>query len=396
MNTNNLIQFRIPFDSDLWHKFRTIGITEEEGKSIGGKAYAGGVGASEIGNLLGLTKKYRPCPQELYHFKVGDSTPTQTPSRNMLRGKILEPIVKDIWTLWQDENDSWVLSYEDYINGDRALKDRLSIRKARKFNAYFVNSDYPWLFSSLDYFAEKNTPNIIDGAVMKEGFPLEIKTINQNYAKLWEAGVPPYHVCQLMQEMICTNSEYGEIAVLFPDDFSFRIFPFYRDDNLCKQILTYSKQWWERVLEAREALKQRDRFYREGKSNEAEHCQAIIDSNEPEPEDSEAYNEYIKERYKQVIPSVSGDMELYESCMEDEVARIYANLIGDKRTFIQNKLMKVLEMSGAEEINFDALGKVTYLPNKNGVRSLRFSLKTINPPKELAEQEFKKLNFKLI
>ncbi len=395
MNTTGLTQFRIPFGSDLWHKFRAIGITEEEGKAIGCKAYAGGIGASEIGNLLGLTKKYRPCPAEIYHYKIGDSVPSQNANRAMLRGKILEPIVKDIWTLYNGEDDSWVPLMEDYQNGDRATKDNLATRKASKRNAYYVNNNYPWLFSSLDYFAEKNTVGIMDGKIHPEGFPIEIKTINQNYAKLWESGCPPYHICQLQQEMICTNSDYGEIAVLFPDDFSFRIFPFYKDEQLCQRIIYYSKEWWDKVLKSREAKRLMDKYYAEGKSNDAEHCQAIIDSNEPEPEDSEAYLEYIKEKYKEVIPSVSGDVDLFDECTTYLTLNMYSSLLDSKQVYIKNKLMKLLESTGAQEISFDALGKVTYAADKNGKRTLRVATK-ISPQKSQVEEEFNKLNLKLI
>jgi hypothetical protein len=394
MNNNNLSKFNIPFASDLWHKFRTVGINEAEAKSLGCQPYAGGVGGSEIGTILGLTKKYRPCTAEIFHYKVGDSVPQQSTNRAMLRGKILEPIVSAIWQLCSGDDDMWVHSFEEYQNGDRETRSRLAVRKARKINAYHVNNQYPWLFSSLDYFAEKGTPGIMDGKIHDEGFPVEIKTVNQNYAKLWQDGIPIYHVLQLNQEMICTNSEYGEIAVLFPDDFSFRIFPFYKDQELCDRIIHWSKAFWDKVLESRIALKKRDKFYAEGKSNDAEHMQSIIDSNEPEPDDGEAYNEYIKECYKQVIPSVPGNAQLFDLCLEDEACRLYAGMIEDKRTGIQNQLMKVLETTGAEEISFDSLGKVTYKANKNKVRSLRYDLK-MKPSKSKAEEHFQNLVFNL-
>jgi len=398
MNNTNLTQYRVPFGTDLWHKFRTVGINEEESKSLGCKPYSGGIGASEIGALLGLTKNYRPCPAETFHYKVGSLTPTQNANRAMLRGKILEPIVKDVWTLYQGEGDeSWVQSMEDYQNGDRATREMLAVRKARKMNAYFVNNDYPWLFSSLDYFAEKGTMGLLPGPgglpqKFEEGFPVEIKTINQNYARLWLEGVPPYHICQLNQEMICTNSNYGEIAVLFPDDFSFKVFPFYKDEDLCNRIIHWSRKFWDKVIQSRKAKVYMDKYYAQGDINKGEEMQAIIDSNEPEPDDGEAYNEYIREKYKQIIPSTEGSIELYNDTMTYKVCAGINGLLEDKQRYVKNKILKILEATGAEIIDFEALGKITYAANKNGNRTLRIDTKSLCAMNKKCEDEFSKLD----
>ena len=395
MNTNNLSIYRIPTEHEAWFKFRTVGITDEDAALFKCESYNGGVGASESAGLLGLQKKYRPCPQEIYAFKAGISSPTQQTNRAMVRGKILEPIAAQIWKLFDGDVDSWTIGIMDYMTGDRETKKQLSVRNCRNLSGYYVNKNYPWLFSSLDYFAEKNTPGLMDGKIHPDGFPIEVKTINSYYAKLWEAGVPPAFVCQLNQEMICTNSDYGEIACLFPDEFRFEIFPFYRDDELCARIVHWTEIFWNKVLEARESVKLRDKFFKEGKMNEGEHQQAIIDSNEPEPDDSEAYNEYIREQYKQVIPTIPGDMALFNECTQYLTANMYSDMLESKKVYVKNKLMKLLESSGAAEISFDALGKVTYAADKNGKRTLRVATKIV-PPKSQVENEFNKLNFKLI
>lgn len=396
MNTTNITQYRIPISDDAWHRFRTTGLTPADCEQFKCPPYIGGIGASEIGNLLGLTKKYRPCPAEVFHYKVGTAMPSQIANRAMLRGKILEPIVKDIWSLYNGEDDAWVPVMEDYREGDRATRDMLAIRKATKRNAYFVNGDFPYLFSSLDYFAEKNTAGILDGKIHTEGFPVEVKTINQNYARLWEAGCPPYHVCQLNQEMICTNSDYGEIAVLFPDDFSFRIFPFYRDEELCQRIIDYSKSWWDKVLESREAKKQMDKFYQLGQMEKGEEMQAIIDSNEPEPDDGEAFLSYLKERYTPGFKEVlEGEIPMYYDSLEYKLAAAISANLDDRQRGFKNTIMDLFVKTGAQEINFGGMGKITYYPDKNGDRSLKVLTKPLMPLKDRAEKEYEKIDFNL-
>lgn len=395
MNTSNITIYKIPFGTEAWHRYRTIGLSPEDAAQFNCPQFKGGVGSSEGGTILGLTKKYRPCTQEIFHHKVGTAFPTQTANRAMLRGKILESVVATIWQLSSSDDDAWVQVYEEYMNGNREVRNMLAVRKATKRNAYYVNEEYPWLFCSLDYFAEKGTPGILDGKIHDEGFPVEIKTVNQNYARLWEAGIPVYHIVQLNQEMICTNSEYGEIAVLFPDDFTFKVFPFYRDKELCDRIIHWSKIFWDKVLESREAKKQMDNFSVKGNKDKADEMQSIIDSNEPEPDDGEGYMEYIKERYTQSIVSTEGNSQMYDESMTYKLCAGVSALLDEKQTGIKNRFLKTLEATGAAEITFDALGKITFNADKNGKRTLRIDTKSLYPIKQKAEDEFNKIDFNL-
>ena len=396
MNTTNLSIFRIPTETDAWFHFRTIGLSKEDCAKYNVEPYASGVGSSECALILGLQKKYRPCLQEVFHIKCNTLQYQQPTSRAMIRGKILESIVADIWKLNSDDSDSWKDTIMQFRDGDRELKKQLAVRNCRNLTGYYVNNQYPWLFASLDYFAEKNTPGILDGKIHKDGFPVEIKTVNQNYAKLWEAGIPIYHVVQLNQEMICTNSEYGEIAVLFPDDFSFKIFPFYKDKELCDRIIHWSKVFWDKVLESREAKVKMDKFYQDGNMDKGNEMQSIIDSNEPEPDDGEAYMEYIKERYKPGFQEeVEGEISLYYDTLDYKLAAEVGKLLDDRQRGIKNQILKLLETTGAQRINFGDMGKITYNEDKNKNRTLLLNTKSIMPLKDRAEQEFSKLNFDL-
>jgi len=394
MNNTNLTLYRIPTEADAWFRFRTTGLLPEDCEKYKCNPYAGGCGSSEIGLLLGLQKKYRPSVQEVYHHKCGDLVPQRQSNRAMVRGKILEPIVAKIWMLYEGEDDSWVPNIMDYMEGNRELKRELSVRNARKYNAYFVNEKYPWLFSSLDYFAEKNTPGIMDGKIHPDGFPVEVKTINTHYAKLWVDGVPPTFVAQLNQEMICTNSDYGELAVLFPDEFKFTIFPFYRDQELCDRIIHWSKKFWDKVLESREAKKKMDFYFQAGKLQEGEEQQAIIDSNEPEPDDGEAYLEYIKERFQPGFnEEIDGDLSLYDDTMVYKLCAGISGLLDEKQTGIKNRILKLLTDTGATKISFGEAGQITFNENKNKQRTLLINTKALYDIKGITQTEFDKLDF---
>lgn len=394
MNTTNLTIYRIPIETDAWFHFRTIGLNAEDAKLYNCDMYPSGIGSSEIGLVLGLQKKYRPCVQEVYHIKSGSLEYTQQANRAMVRGKILEPIVAQIWRLF-DGTESWVNSIMDYMGGDRALKGQLSIRNCRKTSGYYVHKDFPYLFSSLDYFAEKNTPGILDGKIHPNGFPVECKTINSNYAKLWKDGVPASHICQINQEMMDTNSDYGEIACLFPDEFRFEIFPFYRDEEMCQRILKWGGEFWKKVLIGREAKQKMDVCFAQGKIEDGKYHKSIIDSNEPEPDDSEAYNEYIKDRYLETVKSTMGDIPTYNASIEYKLCGEIIKLVEQRKLGNENLIRKVLEETGALMIDFDAQGKITNNANKNGSRVLRVDTLPLINLKLKAEQEFSKLKLTL-
>jgi hypothetical protein len=277
----------------------------------------------------------------------------------------------------------------------------LSVRKAKKTNAYFVNDDFPWLFSSLDYFAEKGSIGLLPDTnglprVHKDGFPVEIKTINKNYASQWLEGVPPYHVCQLNQEMICTNSDYGEIAVLFPDDFSFRVYPFNRDEELCERIIKWSKVFWDKVVIGREAKKKMDLFYANAQVDNGDEMKSIIESNEPEPDDGEAYYDYMKERYQEGYEkSVEGDNATYFESLSYQLCNSIINSLKKKQQGYKNNFIKILGMGGFNQIDFDPYGKITYFENKNGNRTMLVKTKPLISLDKRSEEEFNKLNLEV-
>jgi hypothetical protein len=70
-------------------------------------------------------------------------------------------------------------------------------------------------------------------------------------------------------------------------------------------------------------------------------------------------------------------------------------LLDDRQRGIKNQILKLLETTGAQRINFGDMGKITYNEDKNKNRTLLLNTKSIMPLKDRAEQEFNKLNFDL-
>ena len=382
--------YRIPTHTNAWHRFRTTGITEEDAvKYSCPSVYEGGIGASEMGTILGQNK-WRPSVMEYFHYKTGTETPKKELNRSMLMGVIHEPIIKDMWMFYDGTEDGWIHNYMKWFEGSD--KSQSSVRKARKVNAYIVNEKYPYLFVSLDYHSEKNTYGISDGVIHPNGFPIEIKSINSLYAKTWEGGVPDYHITQVNQQMIVVDAKYCELAILV-DGREFKCMPFERNDYMCEQIVNTGEVFWGRVMKARSLLKTYNECIELGELEKAEQVKSYIYSLEPEPDESEGTSEYLRERYKQEIQSTQGSNEQYLLGKEYNFVNELINSLTEKKTGLQNKFLYELDYKGAEQMDFGELGKISFKENKNGLRSLRVGIKE-KPTKEQINKQIIKIDFK--
>ena len=211
-------RFAIPSHSIAWYNFRRTGLTDEDCKLYGVEHYAGGIGASECSKLFYEDENktqpinpYDPCLAELFHHKVGTETPTIRNNSMTVNGLFDEDKIRLFWCLY-DGTDTGVwdnaMRYKFAKPGERT---KLLVRRSHGVHAYLVNTDYPYLFVSLDNKAENGTPSI-SGVVYDNGFPVEFKTLNGYMAKKWEIGMPEYHIVQVNQQMLITESDYAEVA----------------------------------------------------------------------------------------------------------------------------------------------------------------------------------------
>jgi hypothetical protein len=400
MNTTGITQYRVPFGSKEWHNFRTIGINEKEAAELGCKPYEGGIGSSEIAKVCGLLEDYPPCIQQIYHWKVGDEQSTSQANKNTVMGQFMEPAIGIIWKIFDGDQYAWPARFFEYMHGDAKTRQMLTVRKSRNLSGYYVNNKYPYLFSSYDFFAEKGTPGLIKDEngrlkIFKYGFPIECKRIKRAYARTFESGYPEEHSVQVHQEMICSNSDYGEIAALY-DDNDFEIIPLIRNEQMCDYIIKWGLEFWNKVLKSREALKLMNKYYELAKLEEAEYQQAIINSNEPEMGKGLASYDYKKAKYKEgIIKIVEGDIDTYFSALSYNLCGKIVGLIEAQQQGYKNQFMQIFETGGYSEINFGSAGKITYEPDKNGKRAMRVPVTSSAPMNPRAEEEFNKLNFEL-
>lgn len=301
-----------------------------------------GLGASEIGTLMGVNSWKSPA--ELYYQKIGLIPQKQVENMPMFMGTILEQTVADIFEYWQGNEETMIQNH----------RKGLKVRHLYEPIGYIVNPNYPHLFFSPDRLIVSKDIRVRNSTINLENVDAiaEIKTISGWSSKQWEGGVPPSYYLQLQTYMMGLGVNKGYLVVL-EDGRNFKVHEYEADEEIISSIINITEEFWKRVQLGREA------FLNGGD----------YDQYAPPPDGTEAYSEYLNERFanpedKSIIstPEIDREIELYlETNVKiaelDEIKREHANMI---KTHMGNYSLLNSEVA-----------KVTWRPNKNGSRVFR-------------------------
>lgn len=333
MNMQNLEIISIPYGTPEWYTFRQTGI-----------------GASEIGVLLGLVDKYS-SPAQLFHEKVGTIDPWTEDNEIMAWGRWSEELIAERWQYWDGDNKTYL---QNYTSGNL-------IRRCRKLTGYVRNKKYPWLFASPDRIINKEGGFCLDTgeALDKEG-NLEIKTIEERSAAIWEGGIPPYYIAQINQQMLVMELDYSELAIL-ENGRRMSVIPIRRNETLCKAIIANSKYFWEKRVEpARTAFFKAKELRAMGREADAEKYEAVIQNLEPDPSPGDSYKQFMSERYKKKREEVelTAKMKLYG--MMHKNASEMIKYFEDQKSLAHNVLAKEMTEFGVEWAKTPDRGYIRY------------------------------------
>lgn len=236
-----------------------------------------GIGASDVGTILGMNQ-YK-APVQLFYEKLDLYPRRDVMSLPAFMGHFMEDPIAELWEYWGGTVQSMIDNYNNDVK----------VRRCQRVNAYVQNPKYPWLFVSLDRKINK-TANRGEGA-------LEIKNISGREADKWETGIPPSHLVQVQTQIMVCEFDFGELAAK-KDSFYFDVWEFERNDKICAMVLERTKDFWDKVEEGRKLITQKyeaERSYNMRLANEISH---EIEMLEPEPEGTEAYEKFLKEKFK--------------------------------------------------------------------------------------------------
>jgi putative phage-type endonuclease len=354
----------IPHHTDEWYDFRKRGI-----------------GGSEIGTVLGINKY--DTAVRLFHEKIGSIEPRREDNERMFWGRTNEENIARVWQYYDGTKDGYV---------ENCTSDKI-VRKCSSVNGYVVNPDYPWLFASVDRLINiEGGFNLITGEPLEKEAILECKNMSYWVSQMWEDGIPIYHLAQIHTYMAIMEADYAEVVMLV-DGGRLQVEKIMRDEALVERILTISKAfWYNRVIPGQKAIDQRNLAEVGGDIAESEKWEAEVQRVEPNPDDSEAYKDFMEEKFLKVREVVDGTMDLYALAKRDNFLKAFKNRIDKERTGIKNKFIQFLGNYGADFIDFGKLCVVNWSLRK-GSKSRTFNNRTKEKPDEVyIDQEFDKLD----
>lgn len=361
---SDLIITRIPQHAEEWFSFRKNGI-----------------GGSEMATILSLNKYDTVI--RTFHEKVGTIPHRNIDNSKMFFGRYMEDKIAELWRFYDGTTEGFIENY----------KNNKIVRDCRNVNGFVVNPSYPWLFASLDRVMNiRGGRNLITGQPLTTEGVLEVKTLSYWSSQLWQDGIPISFLIQVHVYMIILETDYAELAIL-KDGNDFMVEKVQRDNELADKIIEISKNfWYNRVVPAKEAFARMKQAEMQGNMLEAEKMEGIIQQLEPEPDRTEAYTEFMSERFLKEKQTIPGTIDTYDMCKKDKVLLGIKNLIDEERTGIKNQIIKILTVEGAEGIDFGKLGTCDWSERK-GSKNRTFSNRIKESPTEdQLIQQFKKLD----
>jgi len=303
-----------------------------------------GLGASEIGTLMGVNSWKSPA--ELYYQKIGVIPQKQVENMPMFMGTILEETVADIFEHWETDEKTMI---ENYRKG-------VKVRHLYEPTGYIVNPLFPHLFFSPDRLIVSKDIRVRNSTINLENVDAiaEIKTISGWSSKQWEGGIPPSYYLQLQTYMMGLGVSKGYLVVL-EDGRNFKVHEYDADEEIISSIINITTEFWNRVLLGREAF-----------ANGGDYDQYA-----PPPDGTEAYAEYLNERFSNPEDkTVASTPEIDQHILDYlAIGSQISGLEDEKRE--QANMIKT-HMGNSSIINSE-IAKVTWRPNKNGTRVFRIS-----------------------
>lgn len=327
-----------------------------------------GIGASEAGVVLGLSP-YKSA-MELYYDKIGSGLNILPDNIAMFMGREQEDFIAKMWEYWNGSEESLI---ENYKNDNR-------VRKMRRVNAYITNKKYPHLFVSLDRIINKNQllpEELTDEEIvsLKSGNgTLELKTISGWESEKWEGGVPPVYVIQKHTQLLVTEWNYGELAVLKDGRF-FDVLPFEKSPKIEEIIVDKTTEFWNRVERSRVLLTSRFEAEKNFNVKKVRELSAELMRLEPEPDSSDGLNQFLNKKYR------NAESKSERSGTPEELIWARSHRNGKDKVKELNESIKLEEnrlktaMQSVECLTFGKDGKVYWKNRIDGARVFSNKLK---------------------
>lgn len=261
------------------------------------------LGASEISVATGSNTFQ--CAARLFHKLTGWHSKMEI-NETLIAGHLMEPVIASRYES---------LEFDEYGNVDMEKSchnavNEVKVRKVRKAKFFLQNTAYPYLNVSLDYVPSGPSYSPWSGEKYKPLTPIELKTTNENYYKLWpkiDQGYGPVSIAlpymeQIQIQMLVSNTQVAVFLVMI-DGRNFKAFEIHRDDAMLEEMLPKIEAYVENAKKGRRLVRMMQELLADG-----------------ETEESEMYQTYLK-MYESITPAPTGmkdDLKLAEEITDTD------------------------------------------------------------------------------
>jgi hypothetical protein len=337
--------------SPEWYQFRRTGMWYDDGK--GAYWLAGGIGASEVATICGYAEY--DSLAALWAEKVGFHVNPFIENNRTVYGKVSEQLTGAQWKSW--DGQGWHENFSQRMSNGQYPP----VRDYKLYKYYIMNSKYPWLFCTPDLYAIPGTHRISTGEVFDDGFPVEVKSVDYYRARSFKGdGVDPAHRCQLHQQMLLTETFYGEVAVSWNNG-ELDVYEVEFDLELAQEMIEKSYLFWNgRVLPAREAYHKALDCKASGDEEGYEKYYSEVLSYEPPPQANPKYLQYKRDTYTETTVEEVLGMDELDHVVRYEFLRVLEKRIKGMKDLEKAHVAKMLVDTQAGRLLFPDGSKANY------------------------------------
>jgi len=305
---------------------------------------------SEIGAMMMLSP-YKSRLQ-LYLEKIGEKKVAPFDNMKTFMGRYLESQIANLWKYWGGDEETLRMNH---TTGK-------VVRKCRRMNCSVINPNIPYICCSVD----RVISHIDDKK--KKGI-LEIKNTNNFAASMWENGIDPTHIVQLQTYLLTFGYDYGELAVL-KDGNKMDVYVFDAQPNIQQNIIEHAQAFWEKVSRGKVLYRELQKAKAENDKIKIRDYSEMLQSNEPDPEGTKAYDDFLTERYKSNddIITLNRDNKKYLS-HAIEYSKINNNikLLNEEKLKHSSEIKAYMKEYGIFDMS--PYGKITWKNTQKGTRA---------------------------
>lgn len=311
------------------------------------------IGASDIGTVTGSNKW--KCKRRLFYHLIGMYS-SEWRTAKSVGGHLLENVVASNW-------ESWTPNEEEFLfNLERGVK----LRKTKKADFFLLNDEYPQLFVSVDRLHDGQTFSPFTGQEYAELTPIELKTTERDYYKLWEDGITQPYKEQVMAQMMVTGTEVAVFNVLVNGVyFHTREVEF---DKVLSQFIDHETRQFAQLCIAGKQIV--DLINSAKSKAEKEEYQAMLEDITPDASALDDEQDLNKELFSKSDGSIKGSESDFKLLIDYQLAHDQIKAYEEVKQQAKNRITTL--MKDAEVMEFE-FGRVTWR-RSDGKRDY-FSLK---------------------